>query len=1331
MRLPALCIFGTLLGLPSLFSTTATSGEGGLLGDHGFGPCAATLRPEGPCRPGKDEGMCPYQFSLPPLTIHLPKQLRDLEKIVNDLEKLKDNVDQLRTMCADCKVSQTVRQCGRQSEEDGRPNEGVERHGEEMNRQNERNPERPKDFSQECGKERGKVETTTAGYGGTDSKKRTILEEKEREIWETEKESGKGVVKEAERENPLKEAAEKDGKTERAEGKDKLGPTKVPTSAGYERIVFREKVVEKNRDMDRNKDKDRRVNSKVDQGEAEDNGKNKEKTEESDHHVWRDERKETGKKTQTEEDSGRDEIKMSEGHDEHINKQKDQHGEKEEKEMENGMKVMENNKKTTQIESIGRAEKILKVGEVEDGEIGAKIKTGEKTVQSVQRDMDGELSSSKATERTDFVSIRSTLRSVINLALISDSTGSNKAVTFTSSFPPPPLSSGTTHLITDVNPGMKKVVDGLSNQSTGRREAGISGLPNLFPEEAFRTTSWPKTTATINTLGGPRLQITSPISESPSTTSVRPVSLTTATTTTTPRQGLFTTSFPGGAHRTRWTVSKNSGSNTKTGGNLPPGRGQEPGEKQKPVIIPDAGQKFKNPKNDHKPDRAPLPNRKTKHDQTQKPHSEKLKPGKEPKRVEIPKPDHGPDHLPTNQNLKTSQAPTTDQNLIQKPKSHQKLVPPAPRITSPQRPQTVATGHQPDQRSTTRQYFTPVQTPQTKLMGNPGENPLTGPKSVKDSTPGQELTPGRVYIKHPDPKPKPRQKILEINQRPKPDQKHPELLTDQKTKPKATPRPEDPPRTNQRIEPPRPDQMPDPKAKSVPDQIPLAESNKTSKPRPPQGRRPPTRATVRPGATPLQRLKAALRLKPSAMTKTDLGRLQTGETTTEGLQNSPADLLTAPGSVTESSEVIVSPVDVEFIPSLVQTITLRPKLSRSMSMSDERPQTVGQPPSVPMTSGTNAITRGILPSVIPSTSPGSTEPKQAANTETSLQAKIVDNVEEIAPRTFPDPDGMRIPVPTPSAQTSSTTSPDLRSATLATSGPPAAESSTPSARELRVKIHQVDAFFSSSPNGRPPDGPPEDHPEENQGGNRPESKQSTFKPSKVTTVRDCSDQVLRGGQKSGVYLVTPDLRSRSFPVLCDMELDAGGWTLLQRRQDGSVSFNRTWDEYRSGFGELDGGEFWLGNNMMHLLTRDRDMVLRVELEDFDGVMEYAEYEHFRVGSERMRYRLTVGAYSGTAGDALRFSKSYDHNNRAFTTPDRDNDRYPSGNCGAYYSSGWWFDSCMAANLNGRYYVGSYKGVRDGIYWGTWRNISTEYYPTNQRQSFKTVRMMIRPISFAP
>ncbi|XP_051808020.1 fibroleukin-like [Acanthochromis polyacanthus] len=231
--------------------------------------------------------------------------------------------------------------------------------------------------------------------------------------------------------------------------------------------------------------------------------------------------------------------------------------------------------------------------------------------------------------------------------------------------------------------------------------------------------------------------------------------------------------------------------------------------------------------------------------------------------------------------------------------------------------------------------------------------------------------------------------------------------------------------------------------------------------------------------------------------------------------------------------------------------------------------------------------------------------------------------------------------------------------------------------------------------------------------------------------RDCSDHLLRGEARSGVYLVTPDPRGGSFPVFCDMERDGGGWTVLQRRQDGSVSFNRTWAEYQAGFGELDGGEFWLGNDLIHLLTRDREMALRVELEDFEGVAEFAQYQQFRVASERLRYRLTVGGYFGTAGDALRFNKRYDHNHRAFTTPDRDHDRYPSGNCGVYYSSGWWFDACMAANLNGRYYEGRYKGVRDGIFWGTWHNISTEYYPTNDRQSFKSVRMMIRPKGFAP
>ncbi|XP_061770287.1 fibrinogen-like 2a [Nerophis ophidion] len=237
-------------------------------------------------------------------------------------------------------------------------------------------------------------------------------------------------------------------------------------------------------------------------------------------------------------------------------------------------------------------------------------------------------------------------------------------------------------------------------------------------------------------------------------------------------------------------------------------------------------------------------------------------------------------------------------------------------------------------------------------------------------------------------------------------------------------------------------------------------------------------------------------------------------------------------------------------------------------------------------------------------------------------------------------------------------------------------------------------------------------------------------PQFILAPRDCSDYNVLETRKNGVYRVTPDPRNGTFEVFCNMESFGGGWTVIQQRLDGSVSFNRSWTEYKKGFGNLR-GEFWLGNDHIHLLTKAKDMILRIELEDFEGVREYAKYEQFYVANEFLRYRLSISGYSGTAGNAISFNKHFNHDQKFFSTPDRDNDMYPSGNCGTYYSSGWWFDACMSANLNGKYYHKRYKGVRNGIFWGTWHNMSTEYYPTNYRQAFKTVKMMIRPKNFAP
>ncbi|NP_001080329.1 fibrinogen alpha chain precursor [Xenopus laevis] len=235
------------------------------------------------------------------------------------------------------------------------------------------------------------------------------------------------------------------------------------------------------------------------------------------------------------------------------------------------------------------------------------------------------------------------------------------------------------------------------------------------------------------------------------------------------------------------------------------------------------------------------------------------------------------------------------------------------------------------------------------------------------------------------------------------------------------------------------------------------------------------------------------------------------------------------------------------------------------------------------------------------------------------------------------------------------------------------------------------------------------------------------------TGKDCDDirQKHSSGAKSGIFKIRPEGSSKVLTVYCDQDTQLGGWILIQQREDGSVNFNRTWQDYKNGFGSVDAsgkGEVWLGNENIHLLTQ-KDTFLRIELEDWSGEKAYAEY-NFQLGSESEGFILKVSQYEGTAGDALIEGSKEDgeytsHFNMKFSTYDRDSDKWEE-NCAEMYGGGWWYNNCQASNLNGIFYIGGQYDPRNsvpyeienGVVWVPFK--AADY-------SLKTVRMKIRPV----
>ncbi|XP_017862974.1 PREDICTED: angiopoietin-related protein 7 isoform X2 [Drosophila arizonae] len=201
---------------------------------------------------------------------------------------------------------------------------------------------------------------------------------------------------------------------------------------------------------------------------------------------------------------------------------------------------------------------------------------------------------------------------------------------------------------------------------------------------------------------------------------------------------------------------------------------------------------------------------------------------------------------------------------------------------------------------------------------------------------------------------------------------------------------------------------------------------------------------------------------------------------------------------------------------------------------------------------------------------------------------------------------------------------------------------------------------------------------------------------------------------NGILKLQLTPQSDAFYVPCQDD----GWTVVMNRSSDDVSFERSWLDYKEGFGNI-AGDFFIGLDKLHALTSSSLHELRIWMQDFENNVAVAGYDSFAISGERELYALSLlGRYQEhlhpPAGDSLSY-----HAGAKFSTFDSDNDNCLECSCAQRHKAGGWFNACGTSNLMGVHYSKDYQRAGEtGIYWDTFQG---------KDYSLRRIKMLIRPI----